>query len=163
MDCSPPGSSVHEIFQARILEWVAILFSRGSSQRRDWTRVSRIAGIFFIVWATRQGLWKGKWRLSEVIDMSPQSHRTSILKKRMRYQKSLSFFLWAHREKAPRGRREKVAVCQPGIALTRTWTCQQLDIGLSSPELWEDKLLLLRHPASGSLFQQPKMTDTRML
>jgi len=37
MDCSPPGSSVHEIFQARILEWIAIPSSRGSSQTRDWT------------------------------------------------------------------------------------------------------------------------------
>ena len=37
MDCSPPGSSVCEILQARILKWVAILFSRGSSQTRDWT------------------------------------------------------------------------------------------------------------------------------
>ena len=42
MDCSPPGSSVHEIFQARILEWVAISFSRGSFQPRNWTRVSCI-------------------------------------------------------------------------------------------------------------------------
>ena len=40
MDCSPPGSSVHGILQARILEWVAISFSRGSSQPRDWTCVS---------------------------------------------------------------------------------------------------------------------------
>ena len=40
MDCSPPGSSVHGIFQARILEWVAISFSRVSSQPRDQTRVS---------------------------------------------------------------------------------------------------------------------------
>ena len=40
MDCSPPGSSVHEIFQARILEWVAISFSRGSSPPRDRTRES---------------------------------------------------------------------------------------------------------------------------
>ena len=40
MDCSPPGSSVHEILQARILEWVAIPFSRGSSQLRDPTWVS---------------------------------------------------------------------------------------------------------------------------
>ena len=40
MDCSPPGSSVHGILQAGILEWVAISFSRGSSQPRDWTRVS---------------------------------------------------------------------------------------------------------------------------
>ena len=46
MDCSPPGSSVHGILQARILEWVAIPFSRGSSQPRDWTQVSRIAGGF---------------------------------------------------------------------------------------------------------------------
>ena len=47
MDCSPPGSSAHGISQARILEWVAIFFSRGSSQPRDRTRVSCIAGRFF--------------------------------------------------------------------------------------------------------------------
>ena len=47
VDCSPPGSSVHEIFQARILEWVAISFSKGSSQSRDRTRVSCTAGRFF--------------------------------------------------------------------------------------------------------------------
>ena len=47
MDCSPPGSSVHEIFQARILEWVAISFSRESSQPRDQTWVSCTAGKFF--------------------------------------------------------------------------------------------------------------------
>ena len=52
MDCSPPGSSVHGILQARILEWVAISFSRGSSQSRDRTRVSCIAGRRFILWAT---------------------------------------------------------------------------------------------------------------
>ena len=52
MDCSPPGSSVHEIFQASILEWVAISF-RGSSQPRDWTQVSCTAGGFFTDWATR--------------------------------------------------------------------------------------------------------------
>ena len=40
VDCSPQGSSVHEIFQARILEWVAIAFSRGSSQPRDQTHIS---------------------------------------------------------------------------------------------------------------------------
>ena len=40
MDCSPPGSSVHGILQARILEWVARPFSRGSSRPRDWTHVS---------------------------------------------------------------------------------------------------------------------------
>ena len=54
MDCSPPGSSVHGISQARILEWVAISFSRGSSRPRNRTQVSCIAGIFFTVWATRE-------------------------------------------------------------------------------------------------------------
>ena len=44
MDCCPPGSSVHGIFQARILEWFAISFSRGSSWPRDQTQVSCIAG-----------------------------------------------------------------------------------------------------------------------
>ena len=47
MDCSPPGSSVHGILQARILKWVAFLFLRGSSQSRDRTWVSCIAGRFF--------------------------------------------------------------------------------------------------------------------
>ena len=44
MDCSMPGSSVHGIFQARILQWVAMSFSRRSSQPRDWTQVSCIVG-----------------------------------------------------------------------------------------------------------------------
>ena len=54
MNCSPPGSCVHEIFQARILEWVAISFSRESSQPRDQTQVSSTAGRFFTDWATRE-------------------------------------------------------------------------------------------------------------
>ena len=54
MDCSPPGSWVHWIFQARILEWVAISFSRRSSQPSDWTRVSPIVGRCFTIWATRE-------------------------------------------------------------------------------------------------------------
>ena len=52
MDCSLPGSSLHGILQARILDWGAIFTSRGSSQPRDWTQVSCIAGRFFIIWAT---------------------------------------------------------------------------------------------------------------
>ena len=47
MDCSLPGSSAHEILQARILEWIAVLFFKGSSRPRDRTQVSRIAGRFF--------------------------------------------------------------------------------------------------------------------
>ena len=48
---SPPGSSVHGILQARILEWVSISFSRWSSWPRDWTWVSCIAGRFYTIWA----------------------------------------------------------------------------------------------------------------
>ena len=51
MDCSPPGSSVHAILQARILEWVAISFSRVTSQTRNWTQVSLIAKRCFTNWA----------------------------------------------------------------------------------------------------------------
>ena len=54
MDCNPPGSSVHGILQARVLEWVTIPFSRGSPQPRDWTQVSCIEGRFFTIWATRE-------------------------------------------------------------------------------------------------------------
>ena len=49
MDCSLPGSSVHRIFQARILEWVAISSSRRSSPPRDYTQVSCIVGRCFII------------------------------------------------------------------------------------------------------------------
>ena len=52
MDYSLPGSSVHGIHQARVLEWVAISFSRGSSQPRDRTWVSLTAGRHFTIWAT---------------------------------------------------------------------------------------------------------------
>ena len=51
---SLPTSSVHGILQARILEWVAIFFSRGSSWPKDWTWVSCISGGFFTLWATRK-------------------------------------------------------------------------------------------------------------
>ena len=88
MHCSPPGSSVHGIFQARKLEWFAVPSSRGSSQRRDWTQVSCIANVFFTSRATKeapvvghmsviQGLWywtkqniskNHKWSLFTVID-----------------------------------------------------------------------------------------------
>ena len=59
VDCSLPGSSVHGMSQASILGWIAISFSRGSSQAWDQTRISCIAGEFFTDWATREG-----WHLS---------------------------------------------------------------------------------------------------
>ena len=54
MDCSLPGSSFHRILQTRVLEWVAISFSRGSSQPRDRTPVSGIPGRLFNLWANRE-------------------------------------------------------------------------------------------------------------
>ena len=65
LDCNPPGSSVQGISQARVLEWVAISFSRGVSQPRDWTQFNFywiylipnwicIVGRFFTDWATRE-------------------------------------------------------------------------------------------------------------
>ena len=80
MDCSPPGSSVHEILQARILEWVFISISRGSSQPRDQTWVSCIVSRFFTVWTRKPrksktsprtvnyykgavSVWYGRWWL----------------------------------------------------------------------------------------------------
>ena len=57
MDYSLPGSSIHEILWARILDCISIPFSRGSSQPRDRTQVFCIAGRFFTVWATREAHW----------------------------------------------------------------------------------------------------------
>ena len=71
VEYSPPGSSVQGILQAKILEWVAVAFSRGSSQPRDWTCVSRIAGRFFTGWAT-------KWGSLSLIRLSTVSRYTVI-------------------------------------------------------------------------------------
>ena len=54
VDCNPPGSYILGILQARILEWVAIPFSRGFSWLRVWTQVFCMAGRFFTIWATRE-------------------------------------------------------------------------------------------------------------
>ena len=63
MHCRSSGSSAHEILQAKIVERVAIPFSRGSSWLRDQTQVSQIAGWFFTIWATR-----------EAHETTPQTH-----------------------------------------------------------------------------------------
>ena len=88
VDCSLPGFSVHGILQARTLEWVAISFSRGSSPPRDQTRVSRIGGRRFNLWATRRrwqfSSWAGKipwwreWQLTPVF-LPGRSHRQRSL------------------------------------------------------------------------------------
>ena len=65
MDCSLPGSCLHGILQARVLEWVAISFSRGCSQPRDRTQVSCIGARFFTIWATREA--QIRWELASIM------------------------------------------------------------------------------------------------
>ena len=65
MDCSLPGSSVHGIFQARVLEWIAISFSRGFSQLRDGNQVSCIVNRCFTIWATREDLLFAVWSVKQ--------------------------------------------------------------------------------------------------
>ena len=67
-DCSPPGSSVHGTHQARILEWVAIPFSRGSSWPRDQIQVSCVAGRFFTIWATWEAPYVFDWENAIALD-----------------------------------------------------------------------------------------------
>ena len=54
--CDPKDYTIRGILQAGIMEWVAVPFSKGSSQPRDWTQVFHIAGGFFTSWATRKAL-----------------------------------------------------------------------------------------------------------
>ena len=65
MDCSIPGFSVHGIFQARLLEWVAVPFSRGSSQPKGGPQVSLTAGRFFTIWATREAHGYESWTIKK--------------------------------------------------------------------------------------------------
>ena len=64
----PMDYRVHEILQARILEWVTFPFSRGSSQPRDRTQISRTAGRFFTSWANYLGLCMKKFHTSYRLD-----------------------------------------------------------------------------------------------
>ena len=74
MGYSPPGSSVYGILQARLQEWVAVPFSRRSSQPRDWTQVSRIAGWFFTIGATREALGSSVQFSRSVVSDSLRPH-----------------------------------------------------------------------------------------
>ena len=66
---NPLDYMVHGTLQARILEWVTFPFSRGSSQPRDRTQVSRSAGRFFTSWATREAQWSGRAVPSTVVQI----------------------------------------------------------------------------------------------
>ena len=74
MDCSLPCSSIHGVFQARVLDWVAISFSRGSSWPRDQTRVSHIIGRHCTIWATLEVCRWDKKALKGLEEESPSSN-----------------------------------------------------------------------------------------
>ena len=78
MDCSLSGFSVHVILLARMLEWVAISFSRGSSWPWDWTQVSGKASTFFTIWASRGILITLSKCLSKPLQLSFLKFNTAL-------------------------------------------------------------------------------------
>ena len=102
MGCSLLGSSVHGISQARVLEWVAISFSRGSSQLRDQIQVSHIVGRRFAVWVTREeycNLTNAKWNDLELnrIYLPKIYPPTSVFHKKEKKKKAkhkFSHYIW---------------------------------------------------------------------
>ena len=97
MDCSLPGSSVHGIFQAMVLEWIAISLSRGCSWPRDQTRVSRTVDSRFTVWATREVLFVYKLELNNFTFLSTVPNCPVICFSHL--QINLEFF--SHKKKVP--------------------------------------------------------------
>ena len=85
IDCSLPGSSLCWLLQARILQWVATPFSRGSSQLRDRTLVSHTAGSFFTLWVTKAA---PKSLVISKMQTKSQSNITIYLLKWMKYRKN---------------------------------------------------------------------------
>ena len=99
MDYSSPGSSVHGIFQARILEWIAISYSKGSSQPRDPSHVSCIsciAGRFFTVWAIREASvsWE-PWKLCHEGGRG-MKHKVNMKSLVSQDKECIFFFFWLH-------------------------------------------------------------------
>ena len=78
--CGPMDCTIHRILQARILEWVTFPFTRGSSQPRGRTQISRIAGGFLTSWAPREARMGGKWdsATSGSVRTLPLSSRTLL-------------------------------------------------------------------------------------
>ena len=116
-DCSLLGSSVHGIFQARILEWVTISFSRRSSRPRDRTWISHIVGRRFTVWATRVaydkilciGIDMGRYIVNYIVKFQSKTHR------RKRWRKDKGRKEEEKKRKQKRGREGgiwKKAVCR---------------------------------------------------
>ena len=89
MDCSSPGSSAHGILRARVLEWVAIPFSRGSFWPRDRIRVSCIEGSFFTVWASRDPYILGYFIIYQFVNWVYLTLKILLLIPNMYYLKNV--------------------------------------------------------------------------
>ena len=107
MDCSPTGSSVHGISQARILEWVAISFSGGSSQLRDRNCISCLAGGFSH-WATWEASW-GPYACLKIYENSEWRFTLSNLEK--------GWFLLLMAESEGKGKPDNHLILTLGIAV----------------------------------------------
>ena len=121
MDCSPPGSSVNGTLQASILEWAAILFSRGSSWLRDWPQVYFIAGGFFTIWATRETPIDGC-----ILDSRGvwNTHAVNNLQKYPKAKQSILFIIFQHCHNAPLQRS-----CSYTVLYCEAHTCGGCPIG----------------------------------
>ena len=89
MYCSLPGSSAHGISQARIPEWVAISFSRGSFWPRDWTHISYIGRLVHYHWATREAPHPNPYIYTEIIRLLTQE----LLLTRMSFNTAFYIFI----------------------------------------------------------------------
>ena len=129
MECSLPGSSIHEIFQARILERVTISFSRRSSPSGVWTWVSHIVGRRFNLWAT-QSLVSNSWQPHGY--SPPDSSIHGILQARILEWGAISFSnAWKGKVKVKWLRRVRL--------LATTWTVAYQappSMGFSRQEYW---------------------------
>ena len=99
--CNPLDYTFYGILPARILEWVTFPFSRGSSQPRDWTQVSGIAGRFFTSWATREAKNTGMDSLSllQQIFLTQESNRGLLHCRQILYQLSYQGSAYTHTHK----------------------------------------------------------------
>ena len=108
--CNPMDYTVHGILQARILEWVAFPFSRGSSQPGNRTQVSHIAGGFFISWATKetQEYWSSLFLLQQIF-LTQESNRGLLHCRCILYQLSHQGSIDTNQIQGTRGKRVVLA------------------------------------------------------
>ena len=93
--CDLMDVAYHRILQARILEWVAILFSRGSDQPKDWTCVSHVTGRLFTVWATREA-WICQFYFNSYIEHNHKNTNQFLKLRQPDTKRHLFIPLWVY-------------------------------------------------------------------